>query len=204
MTLDAQIEAVLFWNGEPMKVSKLASIFDISESEIEDALQILEAKLAGGIAGVTVGEEREGSGRGVVLVRKDGEVMLGTHPDAGELLEKLAKENLSKDLGKAALETLTTILYKGPLAKSEIDYVRGVNSGFILRNLLVRGLVERVQNEKDSRSFLYRPSFDLLQHLGLSKIEDLPEFDALRGKMEEALSESAPSALPGTSPWQGR
>ena len=176
ISLEAQIEAVLFWNGEAMKISKLASIFSVEESEIENALKKLEGRP----------EENE---RGIMLVRKDDEVMLGTHPDAGELLEKLAKENLSKDLGKAALETLTIVLYKGSLTKSEIDYVRGVNSGFILRNLLVRGLVERIQNDKDSRSFLYRASFDLLQHFGLSKIDDLPEFDSLRNKIDEALVE---------------
>ncbi len=177
MALESQIEAVLFWNGEAMKVSKLAGIFGVLENEIGDALKTLEEKLS------------EEGGRGIVLVRKDDEVMLGTHPESGELLEKLAKENLSKDLGKAALETLTVVLYKGPLTKSEVDYIRGVNSGFILRSLLVRGLVERVPNEKDTRSYLYRASFDLLQYLGLSKIEDLPEFNALRDKMDEALGE---------------
>lgn len=181
-SLDARIEAVLFSCGEPMKISKLASALVLDESEVGDALKVLEEKLAGGE-------------RGIILVRKDDEVSLGTSPAASELVENLTKEELSKDLGKATLETLTTVLYKGPLTKAEIDYVRGVNSGFILRSLLVRGLVERVPNEKDSRSFLYRASFDLLEHLGLSKIEDLPEYDALRGKMEEALEakENPPS-----------
>ena len=160
-----------------MKVSKLASIFEVDEDAVQNALQELDAKLTD-------------SRRGIVLVRKDDEVTLGTAPEAGELVEKITKEELSKDLGKAALETLTIVLYKGPISKPEVDYIRGVNSGFILRNLLVRGLVERIPSPKSERSFLYRPSFDLLSHLGISRIEDLPEYDTFYEKIEAALEES--------------
>ncbi|MDO8521070.1 MAG: SMC-Scp complex subunit ScpB, partial [bacterium] len=66
----------------------------------------------------------------------------------------------------------------GPITRSEIDYVRGVNSTFILRNLLIRGLIEKIDNPKDQRSFLYQPSFQLLEYMGVSKIEDLPEYDS--------------------------
>ena len=86
---------------------------------------------------------------------------------------------MQKDLGKAALETLTIILYRAPVSKGELDYIRGVNSSFILRNLLVRGLVERSINPNDKRSFVYRPTFDLLSHLGIAKIEDLPEYESV-------------------------
>ncbi len=177
MPLDALIESILFFKGEPMKVSKLASIFEVDEDAVQNALQELDAKLTD-------------SRRGIVLVRKDDEVTLGTAPEAGELVEKITKEELSKDLGKAALETLTIVLYKGPISKPEVDYIRGVNSGFILRNLLVRGLVERIPSPKSERSFLYRPSFDLLSHLGISRIEDLPEYDTFYEKIEAALEES--------------
>ncbi|MBI2099909.1 MAG: SMC-Scp complex subunit ScpB, partial [Candidatus Vogelbacteria bacterium] len=79
---------------------------------------------------------------------------------------------------------LTIVLYKGPLTRAEIDYIRGVNSSFILRHLSIRGLVERIPNPKDARSFLYRPTFDLFQHLGLSKIEELPEYGELISQLE--------------------
>jgi segregation and condensation protein B len=75
-----------------------------------------------------------------------------------------------KDLGKAGLETLSIILYQGPISRAEIDYIRGVNSNFILRNLLIRGLIERVENPHDQRSFLYKPTLELISYLGLSKI----------------------------------
>ncbi len=169
MTLDAKIEAVLFWKAEPVAVSRLAKIFAVTSDEIKKALSVLEAKL---------------EGRGVALVIKDDEVALRTASGASSLVESLAKEELTRDLGKAGLETLSIVLYQGPISRREIDYVRGVNSNFILRNLLVRGLVEKIDNPKDQRSFLYRPTFDLLSLLGLSHIDDLPEYSSVRKEIE--------------------
>jgi len=120
--------------------------------------------------------------RGIVLIFKDDEVALGTSMDSSEIIEKLRKEELVKDLGKAGLETLSIIVYMGPVSRAEIDLIRGVQSSFILRNLTVRGLVEKVSNPKDQRSFLYRPTFDLISYLGISKIEDMPEF--IQAKLE--------------------
>jgi segregation and condensation protein B len=171
MPLDARIESILFWKGEPVRIKKLAEILGVREEEIEMGLVELGKKLAG---------------RGISLVRLEDEVSLGTAPEVSELIEKLTKEELIRDLGKAGLETLTIVLYKGPVKRSEIDYVRGVNSQFILRNLLVRGLVERVINPADERMFLYKPTFDLLSHLGIKSVNDLPEYDTFLKNLEEA------------------
>ncbi len=169
LTLDSKIEAVLFFKAEPVSVKKLAQILDVTEGEVQDGISVLEEKL---------------SGRGVGLLHKDGEVMLSTSPEASTIIEGLIKEELSKDLGKAGLETLSIVLYRGPVTRSKIDYIRGVSSTFILRNLLVRGLVERVSNPDDQRSFLYRPTFELLSYLGVSKMEDLPEYKETKENLE--------------------
>lgn len=177
MTLDAKIEAALFWRAEPASVARLAKILGASEQEVWSALTSLEEKL---------------KGRGVALVRKDDEITLRSAPEASTLIEGLAKEELSRDLGKAGLETLSIILYQGPIARRDIDYIRGVNSSFILRNLLVRGLVEKVENTENRRSFVYRPSFELLSYLGLSRVEDLPEYGSVREEIK--VFESAEGA----------
>src|SRR3989344_8813132 len=96
------------------------------------------------------------------------------------ILETITKSELSEELSKSALETLTLVLYRGPVNKSNIDFIRGVNSQFILRNLLVRGLIERVAHETDKRVLLYRATFELLQHLGISRITELPEYDTVQ------------------------
>jgi len=170
MSLEQQLEAILFWKAEPISVKKLAEDCSRREEEINDALNVLENNLAS---------------RGVRLIRKDGEVMLGTAPEASELIEKLTKEELSRDLGRAGLETLSIVLYKGPITRAEIDYIRGVNSSFILRYLQIRDLVEKVIDPSDARRFLYRSSFNLLQHLGIAKVEDLPEYGNLIGELNK-------------------
>ena len=173
MNLAAQIEAILFFKAEPMKLSKLAAALKVKDEEINTALAELETALLN---------------RGISLVRNADEVELRTAPSVSVLIETMTKEELSRDLGKAGLETIAIILYKGKAKRSEIDYVRGVNSSFILRNLLIRGLVER---ENDGgRGFLYKPTTDLLAHMGVAKLEELPEFDTVK----EALNkfESAP------------
>ena len=179
MLLSAQIEAILFFKGEPLSVKKLAELLAVRTETIEEALNELENKLAGG---------------GLTLIRNQDEVMLATAAEAGELIESIKKEELSRDIGKAGLETLAIVLYKGPISRPDIDYIRGVNSSFILRNLLVRGLIERLPNPNDSRSYLYQPTFDLMSFLGLTRIEDLPEFDTLKQKVEEFTSQSAEPA----------
>jgi len=159
MELSKQIEAVLFFRAEPMTEKKLAEALKVKEDEIRLALAELETAL---------------SNRGIVLVRNGDEVELRTAPMASALIETLTREELSRDLGKAGLETIAIVLYKGAAKRAEIDYIRGVNSSFILRNLLIRGLISREQD--GGRGFLYKPTTDLLSYLGVSKLEELPEF----------------------------
>ena len=174
MTIDAQIEAVLFFRSEPMKLVKLAEILETDVPAIQNGIVTLKEKLLE---------------RGIAVLEKDDEVSLGTVSEMGTVIEKMIKEELSRDLGNSALETLTIILYKSPIQKAEIDYIRGVNSNFILRSLLVRGLIEKIPNPTDQRSFLYRPTFELLAHLGIKNVEDLPEFGEFKEKVEESIKE---------------
>ena len=190
MDLDKQIEALLFWKGEPVTLKRLSEFTKKTPAEIDVALNTLELAL---------------KDRGIVLQRIGEEVTLGTAPTMGETIEALTKEEINRELSKATLETLSIILYKGPIRRSEIDFIRGVNSTFILRNLLIRGLIEKVTDPKDERVFLYKPSFDTLSYLGVSKVEDLPEFvkvqeDIETWKQETAKTEGETAAAQETAP----
>jgi segregation and condensation protein B len=101
---------------------------------------------------------------------------LTTSPTSSDIISKYLKETLREDLTPASLETLAIISYKGPMTRPEIDNIRGVNSSFIIRNLLIRGLVERDLDVKKANAYVYKISFDLLRKLGLEKIEQLPGF----------------------------
>ncbi len=173
MNLEAKIEAILFWKAEPITISKIAKILNEPEAKIFASLDCLSRSL---------------ESRGLTVVRKNDEVALGTAPEASSIIEQLTREELSRDLGKAGLETLTIILYRAPVARAEIDYIRGVNSNFILRALQIRGLVEKINNPEDGRSFLYQPTIELLQHLGISRIEELPDYQTTTEKLKELIS----------------
>ena len=112
---------------------------------------------------------------------------LTTITEASELIKQITKEELTKDLGKAALETLAIVLYQGPISRADIDYIRGVNSSFILRNLMIRGLIERMNNPNDPRGYLYRPTFELLSHLGITSVKELPEFDTVQENLTDFM-----------------
>lgn len=168
MEISRKIEALLFYKGEPVPAAFLAKSLGISQ---EEALQ--------GLANL----EQELSGRGIVLMQNGDEYTLSTTPEMGPVIEALLKEELTKELGKAGLETLATVLYRGPILRSEINYLRGVNSNYILRNLLIRGLIEKV--DQGGRSTAYQPTFELLSYLGVSRVQDLPGYEEAQKSVEE-------------------
>lgn len=169
MDLPAKIEAVLFWKAEPVSIKKLAELLETDEKSLRAGLRDLERAL---------------KGRGLALVETDEEVALGTAAALSGVIERLSKEELARDLGKAGLETISIILYQGPISRADIDYIRGVNSQFILRSLLIRGLIERVENPADARSYLYKTTLALLSHLGINKTSDLPDYEKVRKNIE--------------------
>src|SRR3989338_7846902 len=164
-----KIEAALFYLAEPISVDFLAKMLEVSKKEVLSAVEELTQTL---------------SARGVKLVEHDGEVSLVTAPEFSGLIEKIIKEERERDLGRAGIETLSIIAYKGLVSKKEIEYIRGVNCQWALRNLLLRGLVERKGSEKAERVVFYSITTDTLRHLGLSHITDLPRYEEIRKQLE--------------------
>ncbi len=179
MNLKSVIESILFVYGDPVSLKKLGKAVGAEEKKVKTILEELR------------GDYQD---RGLSLVEKDGEWQIGSNPDNAKYIEELVKSEFSEELSRVALETLAVIAYKGPLTRIEIEYVRGVNSSFTLRNLLMRGLVERIDNPKDARSYLYRVSFQFLEHLGLKSVEDLPAFDEFKKEKIEFPEEKPEAA----------
>ncbi len=169
--LESKIEAILFFKGEPVSRKKLADILKAGQTDINEAIEALKQNLAH---------------RGIVLLEKENDLMLGTAPELSSLIENLQKEELNKELSKAALETLSIVLYNNGASRSLIDYIRGVNSSFTLRALSVRGLVERIADPKDQRRYLYKPSFELLQFMGVKSVEELPDYAEVSKNISES------------------
>lgn len=188
MTLEMQIEALLFYKTEPISFAELADFFSVPVEEILTTINELSKSLAG---------------RGVRIVVTDTTAQLVTAPEVADLIESVRKEELRGEIGKAGAETLAIILYKGPLSRIEVDRIRGVNSTFIIRNLLIRGLIERRPHPTDSRSYTYAITSSLLNHLGIQSREELPDFanimnalDLFEKQSSEENSEEAQLSAP--------
>jgi len=163
MTKEAQsLQALLFLQGKPITQSKAAELLQIDKEKIKDIVEELKKDL------------QENSGLSLVVFND--KIQLVTKKELSNVLQRILKEEIhSEQLTPAALETLTLIAYAGPLEKSKIDYLRGVNSDYILRNLLIRGLVEREVSEKKN-TYIYAISSAFLKHLGLESVNSLPEY----------------------------
>lgn len=180
LSLGASIEAVLFASGEPVSKKNLRALLGgITNAELIFGLRELEEAL---------------KERGLALIETDDEVELRTSPDAAEIVKKLRESELSRDLGKASLETLAVIAYKAGSTRTEIDWVRGVNSGASMRTLLLRGLIEGVEDPSDKRRIRYSLTADALAHLGISRAGDLPRYEELSVGAQRVVEASEAAA----------
>lgn len=172
MNLEQKIEAILFYKNEPVRKDWLASVLEAQEAEVSSAIQSLSASL---------------ENRGITLIDNKIEVSLATAGSARELIEKIAKDEMSRDIGKAGLETLAIILYNDGATRKEVDYIRGVNSYFVVRSLSTRGLIEKYVDES-SKSIKYRATTELLAHLGVSSLNQLPSLTEFKENISKILT----------------
>ncbi|HVY72949.1 MAG TPA: SMC-Scp complex subunit ScpB [Candidatus Paceibacterota bacterium] len=172
-TLAIQLEGLLFALGRSVSYTELAKIFSTDTNTVSRAAGVLKQK------------ERSG----IVLVDDGTMLELRAAPEAAEVIERIRREEYSREIGKAGLETLAAIMYKGPLSRSDIDFIRGVNSSQTLRTLLMRGLVRRIPNPRDERSYLYEATTELYAQLGSRDTRDIEEYNDVKEKLT-ALEES--------------
>ena len=182
--MSGRLEALLFIYGEPIDLKKAAKILGVSVDEVKADVQELRGAL-------------ESGGRGLTLLEHEGSVQLVTKPAFSALLQTVLKAELNESLSPASLETLSIVAYAGPITRAEIDYIRGVNSSYTVRALLLRGLITRDSDPQRANAYRYKPSVELLQHLGISRVEDLPEFGRFKTVAESIKTASAPAELAG-------
>lgn len=169
------LESLLFVCGEPMEFKKISKLLSENEEEVKN-MSLELAKEYG---------QRESGIR--VMINNDSVQMVTAKENAG-IVDSFLKMDIEGELSRSALETISIIAYRGPMTRSQIEEIRGVNCSFTLRQLAIRGLVEKIDNPSDSRSYLYQVSLDFLRHMGLEKIEDLPRYQDLRER--ELVAES--------------
>ena len=164
--LKNNIESLIFVSGKPISFKRLAQITKSDISKVKESVSVLQ-------------QEYQDNNKGVRFVIQASSVQMVSAPENGPVVKTFLTYELQENLSAAALETLAIVAYRGPITRARIEAIRGVNCIYILRNLLIRGLVDKRKSEKDARMSIYEVSFDFLRHLGVAKVQDLPEFDAL-------------------------
>lgn len=188
--LKSAIEALLFIGGGPLSVERLKGIFeDASKEQIEAQLQTLKA-------------EYDGRGAGIMLAEVANGWQLATCPEQAPWVRKFKTVKVTTRLSRPALETLAIIAYKQPVTRPEIEAIRGVNIGGLVRNLMERRLV-KIVGKKDvaGRPMLYGTSVEFLQYFGLKDLAALPtlkEFQELEAG-ENTMLEDLPERERGDS-----
>ncbi len=183
LTPPAALHALLFASGEPLEKKRVPALLDISEKELKAIVYALQASL---------------KDSGVTLVETEHEIELRTSPDASPIVKKLRESELARDLGKASLETLAIIAYQPETTRSEIDWVRGVNSSASMRTLLVRGLIEGREDASDKRRMRYALTTEALAHLGLTSVDELPRKEEFWNSTRTIIQDSEKIETPAS------
>ena len=178
------VEAFIFAADGPLSLDRLCALLEQPRGLVRPVVEELM-------------QEYQRSARGFRIFEIAGGYQFRTLPDFAPYLRRMAKERSVK-FSQAALETLAIIAYRQPVTRAEIEYLRGVDSGGIVKSLLERNLL-RILGKKDvpGRPLLYGTSRQFLEFFGLRDLNDLPtlkEFAAL----DPELAEAEPLAPEGT------
>ncbi|MDX1638925.1 MAG: SMC-Scp complex subunit ScpB [Balneolaceae bacterium] len=168
--LSSVIEALIFSNPEPLSATKLCKIIEQGEENLElepDAIAMFVEKL---------NQRYDENGLAFHIKREAGGYTFATRKKYNSWLSIIQHENAYRKLSQSAIETLAIVAYKQPITKPEVDEIRGVDSGYILRQLLEKVLIE-VSGRLDApgKPLLYRTTDHFLQHFGLNAIDELPK-----------------------------
>lgn len=162
-----QLTTLLYLSGEPIKTENLARFLNTTKEEVEPQIDALRAALEG--VGLSL------------LVAQDG-LSIVTKSSQSALVESFWKEELQGELTPATLQVLTLVAYLGAPTREEISYIRGVQSSQSIRTLTVRGLLSR-QGE------VCTLTGDALKALGVTALEELPEYATLHASLVEKLAQ---------------
>jgi segregation and condensation protein B len=173
---DALLEALLFVAQEPVSEADLFSVTELSTEAGEDGLKTLETRL---------------TNSGLCLQRMNGRVQLVTKPIAAPYIEEFLGLDVNITLSQAAMETLAIVAYAQPVTRPQVETIRGVGSGSVLRTLLSAGLIEKAgRADSVGRPILYRTTFEFLEQFGLERVADLPSLEPPAGEDDNSPADT--------------
>lgn len=185
MELKSLLESLLFISSRPLTLKELSNF---SKKDIDEVEKVI----------INLMTEYSEGNRGIRIIESNKKYQMASAPDNAKLIQKFLQTEVSGELTPASLETLTIITYRSPIRKSELEKIRGINCSLILRNLLIKGLIEE-KDSGDEDDKEYSPSLEFIKFLGINSLKDLPDYekfhnnkdiDQLLGKIKLPLEEN--------------
>ncbi len=162
------VECLLFVSAAPLSIKKITAVIENAKDiEILKAIEELTA-------------DYEKADKCVFIQQVAGGWRLATKNEYGEWVRKLFSKEMTFLLSRAALEVLAIVAYRQPVITQEIENIRGVSSGGVLRGLLEKNLI-KISGRKEAlgRPILYRTTDKFLEYFGLESISDIPPLEEL-------------------------
>jgi segregation and condensation protein B len=180
--IDRAIEAILMVADEPQSLVALATALSRPVAVVRQSIERLVADFDGVTGGVRRGFELREVGSGWrIYVRREYDPVVS---------DFVLTQNPTK-LSQAALETLAVIAYKQPISRGQVAQIRAVNVDSVARTLLGRGLIAEVGNDPETGAVLYGTTEQLLVHLGLASLDELPKISPLLSDGRDGFDEHA-------------
>ncbi len=160
--LSAALEAILFASGDPVPAERIAQVLGADVQQVFAAADVLANDLAA-------------QGRGVRLLRLEGDLQLVSAPDYAQVITQALEQRRPPRLSPAALEVLAIVAYFQPVTRAYIDQIRGVDSSYTVGVLCERGLIEAAGKlEVPGRPTLYRTGDVFLRTMNIRSLSELP------------------------------
>ncbi len=183
--LKSNIESLLFIANRPLNKAEIVKNVGQKLKDLEKIFQELI-------------EEYKKPDRGINIINNGQSLQMVTNPQNSECVQKFLKTEIYQELTPASLETLSIIAYRGPLAKLDLEKIRGVNCSIILRHLLIKGLIiekvvnkafakdDNIQSKEEQIDYdnnIYSVSLDFIKHLGINDLQELPDYERLNNSV---------------------
>ena len=164
--IEGTIEALLFVSEKPITLEQFEEVLEtVGSAEIKEAVGQLQ-------------KEYTQKNRGMVIAEIAGGYQMLSSPHYALAIRRFYKTTHKEKLSKPALETLAIIAYKQPVARVDIELIRGVNSDGVVAHLLLKGLIKIAgRKEVPGRPFIYGTTQQFLEYFGLKSLDDLPKLE---------------------------
>ncbi len=187
----ALIEALLFASSRPLTLENLTEASGMPRGDVKGTLTELR-------------EEYAGTGRGFTLEEVAGGYQLRSDPRFSQEILRLFAARSRRRFSRSSLETLSIVAYRQPVTRAEIEQIRGVDSGGVLKSLLGQSMVRILgRKEGPGRPLLYGTTRDFLEYFGLRDLESLPTLEEVTELLEEGEAEPSDRGTPGHGDTEG-